>query len=115
MGIIQDKAKAIAEDMHKNEVAHHLAFDPMLILTLVGIVFQLVKAYQECKKTPTQTQASIANPGILEKWRLRRIVKTSIDDHEMYDHVGGKITASTMTVGKSITTEEVQQMYNEVV
>jgi hypothetical protein len=114
MGIIQDKAYQIAEDMNRDQVERRLAFDPMLIVTLVSVVTQIFKVYQECKKTPAQAHESIANPGILERWRLKRLIKKELDDDEMHVHVGGKMVKSTMKVGSTLTTGEVQQIYDEV-
>jgi len=114
MSIIQEKANAIAADMAKNEVEHHVALDPQLIVDIIGVVVGVIQILMQCFMTPKQAQLRMANPGVVEKWRLRRVVRSQLDDDEMNNYVGAKIVQSSINVSKSLTIEEVTAMYEEV-
>jgi|SRR5579859_2022741 len=111
--IIEQKANQIAADMEKNGVQYEIVVDIMLVLTIISIIVGLIQVYQNCKKTPAQAHQSMIKPGVLEKWRLRKIAKAKIDDPEMYDHINIKLINSIINVGKTLTIEDVQKMYQE--
>lgn len=114
MSVIQDKANAIAADMAKNNVEQRVALDPMVVITIIGIVVDVIKTLVECYINHKQAQERLANPGVLEKWRLRRIVRQHLNDDEMNNYVGANIVQSSINVGKTLTDDEVQSMYSEV-
>jgi len=114
MGIIQDKAHLIAADMEKSQVEHRVAFDPLIIATIIEIIYYLIEIYKDCKQTPQQAAVSMRSGGVLERFRLRRAIRKHIDDPDMHDHIGQRMFGSTLSVAKQVQDDEVSQMYNEV-
>lgn len=122
MGVIQDKANAVAEDMAKNEAElmaqsaehgeHHVDFaiSITVITTIVEIIYNLVKLYQSCKKTPQQAAMSMRSGGVLERFRLRRAIRQHPNLHQYHD----AMFDSTLTVATRVQDNEVGQMYEEV-
>lgn len=114
MSIIKDKAMQICVDMEQSKVPKHLALDPMIIIAVVGIIVDVVKAYIECRQNQKQAQTSMANPGLIERWRLRKSIRTHIDDGEVQDAMGIQLFNSSLNISKNITLEDVNQMFVEV-
>lgn len=114
MSVIQDKANAIAADMQQNQAVRHLAIDPFTIMAVVGVIIDLVKLYIQCKKTPQQTAASMQNPGVIERWRLHRVIRHHVDYPEAHAALGQPLFNSTLKVASTVTEDEVNGMYTEV-
>lgn len=114
MGIIQEKANAIAAGMEENNVERRLAFDIAMISTIIGIIQNVIQIFQQCKQTSQQAAVSMRSGGVLERWRLRRVIRAHINDPEMDDHVGSQLFGSALHVSSTLKDEEVSQMYDEV-
>lgn len=111
MSIIEDKANAIAADMAKNEEIKKYAFDPLTILTIISILIQVVKLAYECYKDHHQVATVMQNPGLMERWRLRRVIKEKVGDDEVHGVLGGRIFKSMLNVSKTVTAEDAQAMH----
>jgi len=114
MGVLEDKANAISADMEKSKIEKRVAFDPMMIVTIIGIIVNVIKIYQNCRNTPKEAAASMRSGGILERWRLRKAIRHQINDAEMHDHIGPQLFNSTLLVASKLQDEEVEKMYDEV-
>jgi len=122
MGVIQDKANAVAQDMAKNEAAltaqsadhgeHRVGFviSITVIAAIVEIIYYLVETYQACKRTPQEAAVSMRSGGVLERLRLRRAIRKHPDLHEYHD----AMFDSTLSVAQAVQDHEVGQMYEEV-
>ena len=114
MGIIEQKANQIAADMAQTESIKKYAIDPFTILTIVEILIELVDLYRKCRKAKQETAQSMQDPGMVERWRLRKVIRTKVDDSEAHQILGNRIFQSTLNVGKTVTEDEVGQMYDEL-
>lgn len=114
MTVIEQKAALIAEDVAKKSDVRSLAIDPFTIGIIITIITELVKLYMSCRKEPKSTAASMRHPGIMERWRLRKIVKRHIDDDEVYSYMGKELVRSSLKVASQVTDDEVKAMYDEV-
>lgn len=114
MSTIEDKAKLIADDVASNgSDVSEVVFDPFTISVIVTVISELVKLYLACRKTPTETAESMRNPGIVEKWRLRRVIKQHVDHDEAHDMLAQPLFKSTLKVSATLTDDEVAKMMEE--
>jgi len=114
MSILENKANLVCTEMQSSGVDKTIAFDPFIILMIVQIIVSIVEFYfQHCKKTPSLTLSSMQNPGILERWHLRRIIRDHVADAEMNSFISPKLTDAYLKVAKTLTEEDVNQMFEE--
>jgi Tfp pilus assembly protein PilV len=115
MGMIEDKAKLVVEDMARNDAKHK---EPMLAITVIGIIIgiiaDVVQTYLACKQSSQQAAMSMRSGGIVERFRLRRAIRQHLDDPEMHGYVAEDMFHSTLSVAEQLKDEEVSQMYAEV-
>lgn len=114
MSIIREKAHAVAADMAQNEKVKHYAIDPFTISIIITVITELVKLYMNRRKSSQETAASMKDPGLIERWRLRKVIRKHVDDDEAHGILGGRLFKSTLAVSKDVTEEEVAQMFDEV-
>jgi hypothetical protein len=115
MSPIQTEAMLIANDMNQTQnVSKALVLDPMLIISIVGLIVDIVKAYIECQQSASQAQSSMTDPGLIERWRLRRAIRSHIDDSEVQEAIGQQLFQSTLNVSKTLTVQNVTDMFAEV-
>ena len=115
MSVLEAKANQIADDAgQKNGEVSQVALDPFTISVIVQILTSLVKAYMACRKTPEEAAVSMRDPGVLDRWRLRRTVKQHLDHDEAHDLLAGPVFKSTLKVAAGVTDDEVKSMYDEV-
>jgi hypothetical protein len=110
MSLLEDKANLIAGDV-KGDMPT-VVFDPMTIMAIISLIVQVVKLYQECKKTPTQAQEAMASPNWIHRWRLRRMTRQALSENHS-DETVGAVVNSTLKQGKALTLDEVTQLYAE--
>lgn len=114
MSVIERLANDVAADMAQHEPIKKFALDPFTISIIINVITELVKLYMNCRKTPQDTAASMQDPGLIERWRLRRIIRQHVDDNEAYDRLGGNLFKSTLNVAKTVSENEVEAMFEEV-
>src|ERR1051326_417443 len=113
--IIKDKAQQVCDDMAKNQgIDQKLAFDVMLIIAIIGVIVNLVRLFIECKQSHQQAQAKMANPGLMERWRLRRAIREHVDDGEVQAALASQLFNSSINISSKLKVEEVAAMYDEV-
>lgn len=114
MSVIERLASDVAADMAQTDKIKVFAIDPFTIGIIVNVITELVKLYMQCRKTPQDTAASMQDPGLIERWRLRRVIRQHVDDDEAHAHLGGNLFKSTLNVAKSVSEVEVEAMFEEV-
>lgn len=57
-----------------------VAFDPMLIVALIGVIIQVVKMMGWCGLSPDKAMKALAKPGVLGRMVLRRAVNKKLPD-----------------------------------
>ncbi len=114
MSIFEQKAQQIAQGASDKEEVSQVALDPFTIGVIVQILIQAVKLYMECRKNSQETAEAMRSPGVLDRWRLRRLVRENLDHDEAHDLLAGPLFRSTLRVASDVTDEDVGQMYAEV-
>lgn len=114
MSVIERLANDVAADMAQHEPIKKVAIDPFTISIIITIISELIKLYQNCNKTPAATAASMQAPGLIERWRLRRVIRKHVDDDEAHQALGGRMFQSTLVVAKGVQESDVQSMFEEV-
>lgn len=80
-------------------------FDPAVLLVILTAIIQ---AFKDCQLTPQAAELRAARPRLLDKVRLRRIIRANaagdFDD----------IEAALLDAGEDLTTADVAAMYAEV-
>jgi len=113
MGLLETKAQAIAADMAADDKVKTYALDPMSILTIVSVLVQVVEFIYECYKDHQQTAQVMQNPGIMARWRLRRIIRDQVNDSQDRRDIRNRLFRSTLNVGKTVTAQEAEQLHAE--
>ncbi len=112
MSIITAKAEGVAEKLLPQEDGKpvEVFLDPVTIGIIVQVITGVVKLYQECRQAPTEAAFNMQSPGWLTRRKLWRLVKEHVpadqDREAVYDEV--------LKSGKSVTADEVHEMYQEV-
>jgi hypothetical protein len=114
MDIFESKAQLIAAEMEKAQVEKHIVIDVMMVITIVKVIAAAVQMYKNCQTPPATAADSMRSGGLLERWRLRKVIRAQIDDEEMHAHVGVRMLGSILHVSSTLTDSEVEQMYKEV-
>ena len=97
--LINNKANEIALSVASSR---NTAIDPSTILTIIKIIIELVKIIKECKNQ----EQTISNPGVLSRWRLRRIIKNAVQDKSLRDDMYRAILKS----GTNLKNDELKQL-----
>lgn len=112
---IKNKAHQVATNLFQEQgVAHAEAFDPLIILTIIGIIINLICLIRECKKSKSAAVDLMHNPGILASWRLRRVVRRALSKHPLLlMQYHPMVVAGVKAVGKTVTEAEFTSMLEE--
>lgn len=109
MSLLEEKAQQIAFDSEGTEVF----VDPATILSIIGVIIQIVKLYKNCRKSPEEAKYHMDNIGWWNRWRLRRMIRSSIkknksasDAEKVYDGVLSHINKTSK--------EDMDKLYKEV-
>lgn len=111
MGMIEDKANRIVDDT-KSEMPT-VFFDPITIIAVIGLIVQLIRLYQSCKKKPEDAKTLMAAPNFIHRWRLRRMVRAALAKEHSEETVCA-VSNSVLKQGKLLTVDEVHKLYQEV-
>jgi hypothetical protein len=114
MSAIEELANNVAADAAKNEKVLKVFLDPFTISIIVTVITEIIKLYMSCKKTPQATALSMQAPSLVERWRLRRVIRQHIDDDEAHKAFGGHLFGSMLSTVKNIEEKDVQAMFDEV-
>lgn len=112
--MLEDKAQQIALEMEKAQVEKHIVVDVVMVMTIIKIIVHVIKIYQACEKPPAAAAASMRQGGILERWRLRKVIRAEVDDDEMHAHIGPRMLSSILHVSTQLSDLDVEKMYEEV-
>lgn len=113
MSAIQQKAADIARTLNRDHfVPNVVAFDPMLVLVIAQILYQLVKLYQTCGASEETAVKRAMNPGILGRWRMSNIIKSKIQGgpYQAYYH---QIKRAIEQSSEELTVGEMAAFYSE--
>jgi hypothetical protein len=113
MSKFQEKAEAISADMGDGGVST-VALDPFTISVIVQVLSELVKLYMQCRKTPAEATVSMRDPGLIERWRLRRVIKKHLDDDEVHGVMGSKLFSAVLRSAAAVSADDVAAMYKEL-
>jgi hypothetical protein len=100
MSILQDKA----EQIHNDITGGTVALDPATINLIIQLLIEVVKAYQDCNRSPEQALTSMQAPNFFDRWRFRRLARKHFDDYK-------PVVNSAYYVGSTLELSEVQEMY----
>jgi hypothetical protein len=110
--IANEKALAVATYLRDQEgVPEVKCFSLILILAIAGFVLQLMTFMRTKKKSTEETLAIMQNPGILQRWELRRQLRKHFKGQ--YPELQPKILKGLQVVAQGVKHEEIQQIYKE--
>jgi hypothetical protein len=113
MTAIEQKAREVALIMNRDQfVPRVVAFDPILVMTIAQILYQLVKMYQSCGASEETAVKRAMDPGVIGRWRLSNIIKAKLkgtgNEHQ-YHHIKKAIEQSN----KTLTVHDMSMFYSE--
>ena len=96
------------------ELNGNKAFDPAIIDVIATIVIDLIVMFQElCGQSAADAVATVRNPSWLTKIRLRYRLRQQLGRRDFRTH-GRNLEKALLAVGKNITVEQMQELYEEV-
>jgi|DEB0MinimDraft_10_1074344.scaffolds.fasta_scaffold320553_1 hypothetical protein len=115
---INEKTNTLA--IEKNRIQHGI--DPITIIMIVGIIINVIKVIQECRKNNTKTFSSqetldyittdikfrSLNHSWFTRWKLRKEIKKQLKK-EQYDIYGKFLLKAILEEGSSINQKAVQE------
>ena len=113
MKTIEAKAQAVAEHLTENNVPQIIS--PIMILTIVEIIIELVKLAKSCNQTPKEALGGLKKPGPFERLATRRIVRKRLATLSQWRQYGTQFTDGIFAVGGVCTEDEVSTMFQEAV
>lgn len=114
MSILEKKANEIANEMAKDEKIKSYAIDPFTISIIVSILTELIKLYISCRKSSKEAAETMRNPGLIQRWRLKRLIRNHLDDEEVHHILHKDLFQATLKIANEVTDEEVKEIYEEV-
>ncbi len=80
---------------------------------IAEIVKQVVKAFQECKKTPEVATVSVVNPNRNDKAVLKKAIRKELGFFQNWRD-GGEYYDAILKAGYTASVNDVQEAYQEV-
>lgn len=116
--MLQEKAAEISANLvtvHKMEAAQVGAspFITFLLGLLKTLLPMLVSCLPVAAKGP-EVAAAMKQLGILQRWHVRRTVRSHIGEPAMNDMLAGPVTAEILKLAASATDDETQQALDEL-
>ena len=100
---------SVANAMVKNGVEQDFAFDPAMILTIIGLVKTFIDMFQECRKDAKGVVKSAHRPGLLEQFKLRLYINAAIPDWKR----AKQVQAGFLERCRTLTVEEAEELLRE--
>jgi len=102
-----------------NELAVHnfsdgnFGFDPASITVIIEVIVQVMKMLQDCKKSPKESSDILQRPTVLQKFLLRSRVKRTMG-RQSYAKDGSTVEKALFTTGKTITADQVAEVFADL-
>lgn len=107
-------AKMVAEELALSKVPRKVAFDPFTILAIVSVIVAVIRLFIECKKKPRDAAQVCKKPDLVERWRLRRLIKEILADEEAEKELSKALQKAFFLVGSRLTDKEIEYLMKEV-
>jgi hypothetical protein len=116
MSILEEKANLVLASASQDSDGElkEVFVDPATIFAIIGVISQVIKLYQGCRKTPEAAQVSMSDPSWWNKWKLRRVARQTLREKGIKDVATDRVVEGVLEQGKNLTVDEVHQMYTEV-
>lgn len=82
-------------------------FDPMLLLTLLSLIVNIIRLVKECQNTPRIAHVIIRKPSFFQQARLRKMVKRDFPANS------SEVEKMLKIVGAATTPAEVVALFSE--
>ncbi len=106
MHLLNQKANEVIESMNQVK-AQPVGFDPSALIAIITTIIQL---FQGCNKSPQAAERIAANPGLLHRLKLRRLIREHVHDRDDEE----VIFAALSDAGEKLTSGEIATLYTEV-
>jgi hypothetical protein len=104
MSIFEDKA----EQIHNEVTGGTVAFDPATVQLIAQLLIEVIQLYQDCRKPQEKVLTSMQSPNFFDRWRFRRLARKRLGNN------ANDIVEKSYVVGKTLTIEDVNEMYAAV-
>lgn len=113
MSVLQEVSKAAALKYADASGDREAAFDPSIIFVIMDIITELMAAFQNCKKTPSQAVNTMQNPRRIDLLAAKLATRRQIGRRE-FRRNGDAILEAVFSQGKDTTVEQVEAIYAEI-
>ena len=110
--MLQELSTRTAKELGKIQNDDKIEFDPATILLLIELIMGIIQAIQKCRN-PQPIPTLAANPGIVGRYRLRRILKNKLGVALFYED-GSDMEKALLETGKNLTEQEEEDLKKDV-
>lgn len=115
MSKLQDLSLKVAEHTVNLGENKEAAFDLSTIFLIAEIMTKFVELFKTCNKTPEEVVNKTKRPTFRDKLAARIMVRRSLGSLRDYREAGGnRLTEAFFQLGNNLTSEDVQELYDEV-
>ncbi len=114
MSVIESKAAEVATHMtSESNIPNKVAFDPMTIMAIIGVIVQLVQQVMACINKPKDAADRARQPRLLDHWRVRRLVRQYNWQHPELAKDPNVVADAIVHTGRKVSDVEMEGMYAE--
>lgn len=122
MSIIDQKAAEAASLMTRDnsDIPHVVALDPLTLLAIGGFLINVIELFMSCRKSEDDGLYRMQNPGMMDRWAMRRLIKKRIKSMpKVYGASGSQLDLrmdmerAIREMAAGLTVNDVKQMYKE--
>jgi hypothetical protein len=105
--IAEEKANLVANSLQKDGLEHVVAFDPITIAMIIGLLIELYKVISSCANDDPIQIASIArNPGFINKLKLNYYIRKHLLKTNLSQFLTNRLYKSILEVGQGVTPDD---------
>lgn len=108
--IVEAVAAKVTDSFPQEEKSQ---IDPMTILMIISIIISVIRVIQECKKTSADVKGIASNISVMEKMKINRQIRKTLGTVRGLKF-GPVIYNGLVQYGKTADTNELEQLFNEV-
>ncbi len=107
--VYEEKARLLMAKAKGLDDGQEAFLDPATIALGLGLLKEVIALYRSCHRPASMTAANMQAPGLVARRRLRKLIEA----RQLPEGVSVKqMLAAALEVGKTVTEDEVVQMYS---
>jgi hypothetical protein len=114
MEIDMSTVQSVATKICSKYYGTNSAFDPAIIFVIAEVVVQLIQAFQECQKQPTDPPATLKSHPVMARMFVRSRLRDYMSIREFRKYRGEDLVDATIETGHEMSSQDWNAVYSEV-